>query len=104
MSLQINFDCSINDLIDKVCSTKERNSLNDRYFDDGQGRFISWQSDGIVHAASNHLTKWHSATAQSTKITGKHTAKSEAPPGVWAIAYIDSGNFGVDRTFYNSWD
>ena len=31
------------------------------------------------------------------------SAKSEAPPGKWAIAYFNSGKLGGDKTFYDYW-
>ena len=31
------------------------------------------------------------------------SAKSEAPPGKWAIAYFNSGKLGGDKTFNDYW-
>ena len=31
------------------------------------------------------------------------SAKSEAPPGKWAIAYCNSGKLGGDKTYYECW-
>ena len=90
----------------------ERNSLNDRYFDNNQGRFISCQAGGKLISMCFHQTKQHSATCEVhnnfTKNFGVgdkvvRSAKSEAPPGRWAIAYCDSGRLGGDKTFYNCW-
>ena len=62
----------------------------------------------MLYAFYNHPSKWHSATARVintviNKNTVAREAKSDAPPGVWAVAYVKSGLFGGDETFYNSW-
>ena len=110
VSLNINVD--VNKLIEQVVSSTERNSLNDRYFDNNQGRFISCQAGGKLISMCFHQTKQHSATCEVhnnfTKNFGVgdkvvRSAKSEAPPGRWAIAYCDSGRLGGDKTFYNCW-
>ena len=110
VSLNINVD--VNKLIEQVVSSTERNSLNDRYFDNNQGRFISCQAGGKLISMCFHQTKQHSATCEVhnnfTKNFGVgdkvvRSAKSEAPPGRWAIAYCDSGKLGGDKTFYNCW-
>ena len=114
MSKTVSFNISVdvNELIKQVCSATNRSSLNDRYFDNNQGRFISCQSDGKLISMCYHKTKQHSATCEVhnnfTKNFGVgdkvvRSAKSEAPPGKWAIAYCDSGKFGGDKTFYNCW-
>ena len=108
VSLDINVDA--NQLINQVTTATNRNSLNSRYFDNNQGRFISCQSGGILIAACFHTSKNHSATCEvHNNFRQKfgapdeivRTAKSDAPPGVWAIAYCDSGKLGGDKTFYD---
>ena len=54
-----------------------------------------------MYAMYNHPTKEHSATARvmhaimdPSKVARE--AKSDAPPGQWAVAYITSGRFGGD--------
>ena len=100
----MNFNVDGNKLIGSMFGTKDRVSYNERYFDGGKGRFISYQSGGNVYALCNHKEKWHSASAENRSITGTHKASSEAPPGVWAKACVKSGNLGVDKTHYNTSD
>ena len=108
VSLSINVD--VNQLISQVTNATNRNSLNDRYFDNNEGRFVSCQANGILIAACYHKTKNHSATCEVhnnfTKNFGVgdrvvRSSKSNAPPGIWAIAYCDSGKLGGDKTFYD---
>ena len=114
MSITVNFDINVdaNTLIQQVGSATNRSSYNDRYFDGNQGRWISCQSDGILYSMCYHKTKQHSATCEVhnnfTKNFGVgdkivRSAKSEAPPGKWAIAYCNSGKLGGDKTYYNAW-
>ena len=111
-TINLNINVDVNKLIEQVVSSTERNSLNDRYFDNNQGRFISCQAGGKLISMCFHQTKQHSATCEVhnnfTKNFGVgdkvvRSAKSEAPPGRWAIAYCDSGRLGGDKTFYNCW-
>ena len=114
MSKVVNFSISVdvNKLIEQIGSITGRNSLNDRYFDNNQGRFISCQAGGILYSMCYHKTKQHSATCEvHNNFTQKlgagdkivRSAKSTAPPGQWAIAYCDSGKLGGDKTYYNCW-
>ena len=111
-TINLNINVDVNKLIEQVVSSTERNSLNDRYFDNNQGRFISCQAGAKLISMCFHQTKQHSATCEVhnnfTKNFGVgdkvvRSAKSEAPPGRWAIAYCDSGRLGGDKTFYNCW-
>ncbi|KAH0793658.1 hypothetical protein GPJ56_002379 [Histomonas meleagridis] len=110
MNISLNINVDANKLIDQVACATNRSSINDRYFDNDNGRFISCQSDGKLIAACFHKTKSHSATCEVhnnfTKNFGVpdhivRSAKSSAPAGVWAVAYCDSGKLGGDKTFYN---
>lgn len=95
----VNFDIDVVELLKIALGFIPKNlSYNDRMIDNGNGRWISYQGDGMVVSMSNHKTKNHSATAQSLK-----TAKSTAPPGHWAIAVITSFPFCTDKTFYDFW-
>ena len=74
-------------------------SYNDRRPPEG-GRFVSVQSNGMVISAYYHPTKWHTATA-CTGFFHDRRAKSEAPPGKWAVAKIGRDILGGDQTWYN---
>ena len=98
-TLNLNVDVNVNDLLRQIAGFAP-SSYNDRYPDGG--RWISVQSDGIVISAYFHPTKWHSATVK-TGFRHDRVAKSEAPPGKWAVAQIKRDIFGGDQTFYNLW-
>lgn len=114
MSITVNFNINVdvNKLIEQVGSSSNRTSYNDKYFDNNQGRWISCQADGILYSMCYHKTKQHSATCEvHNNFTQKlgvddkivRSSKSEAPPGLWAIAYCNSGKLGGDKTYYNCW-
>ena len=109
LGFSINVD--LNQLINQVASATNRNTLNNYYFDGGKGRYISVQSGGKLISACYHTSKFHSATCEvHNGFTGMfgipdhivRKARSEAPPGKWAIACCDSGRLGGDKTFYNT--
>ena len=111
-TVSFNIDVDANKLIEQVGSATNRNSYNDRYFDNNNGRWISCQANGILYSCCFHKTKNHSATCEVhnnfTKNFGVgdkivRSAKSTAPPGKWCIAYCDSGKLGGDKTFYDFW-
>ena len=91
------------ELIQEVAGlTLSRGSLNDRWLEDGEARWISCQSEGWVISACYHKTKWHSASVETGKFWPLHKkARSEAPPGEWAVTWVSSG--GWDKTFYDYW-
>lgn len=66
--------------------------------DNNNGRFIVMQGGGLVFSMCYHKTKNHSATAQSWR-----TAKSTAAPGTWAMAYVRSSFFAIDRASHDYW-
>lgn len=112
MSKNVSFDISVdaNKLIDQITSSTERGSLNSRYFDGDQGRFVSCQAGGLLIAASYHSSKKHSATCEvhnnfQQKLGAPdqvvRSAKSEGLAGEWAIAYCKSGKLGGDKTYYD---
>ena len=107
MAVVINANFGINTDVNKIFSqigaTLERSSLNDRRFDHGRGRFISCQSNGKVYSIVYHESKPHSGTAQVENRLGHviRSAKCDAPPGKWCVAYTKSGTFGGDKTYYN---
>lgn len=114
MSLNVNLPINVdaNKLIEQIGTASNRNSYNDRYFDDNNGRWISCQANGILYSMCFHKTKQHSATCEVHNNFTKNffvpdhvvrSAKSEAPPNQWAIAYCDSGKLGGDKTYYNCW-
>ena len=74
-------------------------SYNDRRPPQG-GRFISVQQNGKVVSAYYHPTRAHSATAV-TGFNHDRRARSDAPPGKWAVAVIGRDIFGGDQTFYD---
>ena len=111
-NVSLSIDVNVNELIKQVCSATDRSSLNDQWLDNNQGRWISCQSGGLLISMCYHKTKQHSATCEVhnnfTKMFGAgdkivRSAKSEAPPGKWAIAYCNSGKLGGDKTYYNFW-
>lgn len=68
------------------------------------GRFISVQSAGVVYAMYFDPVRIHTATAMTSGKGGRedrHGSKTQADPGLWAVASINSGPFGADRTFYD---
>ncbi|CAL6009229.1 Conserved_hypothetical protein [Hexamita inflata] len=101
-NIKLNIDVDVNTLINQIISGFTPDSYNSQFKDNGNGRFISVQGNGKVIAAYFHKTKWHSATA-ITGLNHDRKAKSDAPPGEWATAYIKHDIFGGDQTFYNEW-
>ena len=106
MPIQGNINTDLGSLLQELRISAQEVSFNDRWVDGG--RFISIQSGGVVYALFNHPTSPHSATARVVRQTCTvpkviRQAKSIVPPGLWAVAYIKSGFFGVDQTFYNFW-
>lgn len=99
-SVNVNFDINVdvNQLIRQVAGFGP-SSYNDRRPPEG-GRFISVQERGQVIAAYFHPTRNHSATAV-TGFRHDRRARSEAPPGRWAIATIGHDILGGDQTFYD---
>ena len=115
-NLNLSISVDVNKLLEQIGAAAKsiinRNSYNEKYFDNNQGRWISCQSNGILYSMCYHKTKQHSATCEVhnnfTKNIGVpdkivRSSKSEAPPGLWAIAYYDSGKLGGDKTYYNCW-
>lgn len=100
--INLNINVDANQLINQIGGIAERHSYNDRMLDNGKARFISFQSNGRVYSCVNHVSKNHTATATSGRIKQSY-ASSDAPPGVWAIAMVDSSPLGNDKTFYK-WD
>lgn len=99
INVNLNINCDLNQLIQQIGLGLSGSAYSDRTFQDGS-RFVSCLDNGIVIAAYNHPTKWHSATADGG-IGGK-TGKSEKPPGQWAVAKGSAGIAGR-KTYYNSW-
>lgn len=100
----INVD--VNTLLDQIGSglrNMARHSLNSRYFDNGNGRFISMQTGGLLVCMTYHKRKWHSATSRVAPFgMVVSSSKSDAPGGTWAVAYISQGIMG-NQTFYDCW-
>ena len=93
----------------KGCDISRLNILNDELFDDNNGRFVSMNCGGRLIALSYHTRKMHSATcevyiiANGWSLQNKivRSARTEAPPGRWAVAYCDSGRVGCERSYYS---
>ena len=95
----VNLGCNvdINELLRQVSGSIKASSYQSKYFDNNHGRFISVMDGSTVLAASWHDSCWHTATAQGSM---SKTAKSDAPPGQWAVAYVSQGLMG-NKTFYD---
>lgn len=101
-NIEVNFDISvdINTLISQIGSGLSATAFSERKFKDGS-RFISCLDGGYVISCYNHPNKYHSATAVGGFLAP--TARSEKPPGEWAIAKVSAGVWGRE-THFDSWD
>ena len=75
-----------------------REPFNDRWFDNGDARWITYRKAGWVISACYHRTKWHSARVETGLWPFHQSAGCQAPPGQWAVAWLNS--YGRDRSFY----
>lgn len=99
ININLGLSCDINQLITQIGHGLSGGAFNDRTFPDGS-RFVSCIDNGQVLSAYNHPTKWHSASVDGG--IGGQTAKSEKPPGQWAVAIGRAGLMNR-KTYYNSW-
>lgn len=112
-SLKLDMNVDINKLIDQACglaNVTQRGKYQSQTIDNNKGRWVTAQSDGKLISACFHESKNHSATCEVhnnfTKNFGVpdhvvRSAKSTAGPGEWAVAMVDSGKLGGDKTYYN---
>ena len=112
LTVKLDISVDVNELLRQISSLTHRTSRTDVRFDNGNGRWVEGQQDGILFSCSYHKTKSHSATVEvhnrfqqvfqaPDKIV--RSSKSTAPPGTWAIAYCNSGRLGGDKTYYDFW-
>ena len=99
----LNINADAGDILKTVLGmVPSRESYNDQWKHNGDARWISYQTGGMVVSAYFHKTKFHYATVQ-TGLVWKREAKSSAPAGQWAVASINS-IMGGDRTYYDEDD
>ena len=49
-NISLNIDVNVNELIGQIGTLGKRQSYNDRYFDDNNGRWISCQDNGVLYS------------------------------------------------------
>lgn len=99
LNLGINVD--LNTLFQQIGESLP-SSYKSELIDNGEGRWVSCQSNGKVMSACYHKNKEHSATVETGGQGPFYTCqKSTAGPGEWAVAIV--GSRGWDRTHYDFW-
>ena len=113
VTVKLNISVDVNELIKQACdlaNVTQRGKYQSQMIDNNNGRWVTVQCDGKLISACYHKSKNHSATCEVhnnfTKNFGVpdhivRSSKSTAAPGEWAVAMVDSGKLGGDKTFYN---
>ena len=100
-NINLNINVDVNQLLNQIGGVVGRVFYKANFSDQrvGGGRFISTiTTSGLVVAAFNHPTKFHSATADGGFLGGG-VSKSTAPAGIWAVAWSSAGVSGK-KTYY----
>lgn len=113
LARNLDISVDINELINQACgltNITQRRAYQSQMIDDDNGRWVTAQCGGKLISACFHKSKNHSATCEVHNNFTRHfgvkdhvvrSAKSTAGPGEWAVAIVDSGRLGGDKTYYN---
>ena len=95
----MDINVSVADLAQEIAHFSPSTNIVDKWMDNGNARWISCQGGGKVLSACYHRTMRHTATARTGVWPFIIEAKSDAPAGRWAVAWLESRVF--DETFYH---
>ena len=112
-TLRAPMDVDAEDILVQVgCGSGSRQDFQDKTFDKGEGRFISCTANPTLVALCYHKSKRHAAIVEVhngfTSLFGAadkihRSSRAEAPPGQWAVAYVQCGRLGGDKAMYEYW-